>query len=276
LQAIARPDTELNLKLSIQAELAYSFAQATQVIANIEASHTSDQMVLEESLDIEPPVNVLSDKTPSGDRSIRAAFSGEVTIKYTALVENKVRQLLPKSGRQHVWSDLPGQVLPFLLPSRFCPSDKFMRFAQREFGGSCDGVSRVMTILEWIHRHVDYVAGISDAETMAENTFVDRAGVCRDFTHLGITLARALGIPARAVSAYALQLTPPDFHAIFEVFIEKGWWLVDPTRLAPIEGIVRIGSGRDASDIAFLTTDKQCQLIRQTVSVVNASGDQMR
>jgi transglutaminase-like putative cysteine protease len=276
LQAIARPDTEVNLKLSIQAELAYSFAQATQVIANIEASHTSDQMVLEESLDIEPPVNVLSDKTPSGDRSIRAAFSGEVTIKYTALVENKVRQLLPKSGRQHVWSDLPGQVLPFLLPSRFCPSDKFMRFAQREFGGSCDGVSRVMTILEWIHRHVDYVAGISDAETTAENTFVDRAGVCRDFTHLGITLARALGIPARAVSAYALQLTPPDFHAIFEVFIEKGWWLVDPTRLAPIEGIVRIGSGRDASDIAFLTTDKQCQLIRQTVSVVNASGDQMR
>lgn len=264
------------MKLSIQAELAYSFAQATQVIANIEASHTSDQMVLEESLDIEPPVNVLSDKTPSGDRSIRAAFSGEVTIKYTALVENKVRQLLPKSGRQHVWSDLPGQVLPFLLPSRFCPSDKFMRFAQREFGGSCDGVSRVMTILEWIHRHVDYVAGISDAETTAENTFVDRAGVCRDFTHLGITLARALGIPARAVSAYALQLTPPDFHAIFEVFIEKGWWLVDPTRLAPIEGIVRIGSGRDASDIAFLTTDKQCQLIRQTVSVVNASGDQMR
>jgi len=276
LQAIARPDTEVNLKLSIQAELAYSFAQATQVIANIEASHTSDQMVLEESLDIEPPVNVLSDKTPSGDRSIRAAFSGEVTIKYTALVENKVRQLLPKSGRQHVWSDLPGQVLPFLLPSRFCPSDKFMRFAQREFGGSCDGVSRVMTILEWIHRHVDYVAGISDAETTAENTFVDRAGVCRDFTHLGITLARALGIPARAVSAYALQLTPPDFHAIFEVFIEKGWWLVDPTRLAPIEGIVRIGSGRDASDMAFLTTDKQCQLIRQTVSVVNASGDQMR
>ena len=73
-----------------------------------------------------------------------------------------------------------------------------------------------MAILEWIHRNLDYVAGVSDAETTAERTFVDRAGVCRDFTHLGITLARALGIPARAVSAYALQLDPPDFHAIWK------------------------------------------------------------
>lgn len=260
------------MKLSVQAELTYSFAQDTQIIANIEAAHTGDQMVLTESLDIQPPAHILSDRTPYGDRSIRAAFSGEVTIKYTALVENNVRQLLPKSGRQHIWSELPGEVLPFLLPSRFCPSDKFMRFAQREFGVAGDGVSRVMAVLEWIHRHVDYVAGVSNAETTAENTFVDRAGVCRDFTHLGITLSRALGIPARAVSAYALELNPPDFHAIFEVFIENGWWLVDPTRLAPIEGIVRIGSGRDASDIAFLTTDKQCQVISQTISVVQARG----
>jgi transglutaminase-like putative cysteine protease len=261
------------VKLSIQAELAYTFEQATQIIANIEASHTNDQMILSESLGIQPPVEILSDKTPHGDRRIRASLSGDVTIRYSAVVENNVRQLLPKSGRQHIWSDLPGEVLPFLLPSRFCPSDKFMRFAQREFGSADDGVSRVMAVLEWIHRNVDYVAGVSDAETTAERTFVDRAGVCRDFTHLGITLARALGIPARAVSAYALQLDPPDFHAIFEVFIENGWWLVDPTRLAPIEGIVRIGSGRDASDIAFLTTDKQCQVVNQTIKVVEVAGD---
>jgi transglutaminase-like putative cysteine protease len=83
-------------------------------------------------------------------------------------------------------------------------------------------------------------------------------------------LARALGIPARAVSAYALQLDPPDFHAIFEVFLENRWWLIDPTRRAPIEGIVRIGSGRDASDIAFLTSDKQCQVISQKIEVSKA------
>jgi transglutaminase-like putative cysteine protease len=258
------------MKLSIKAELVYSFVEATQIIANIEASHTSDQMVLSESLDIHPPTNLLSDKTPYGDRSLRASLSGEVTIRYLAEVENNLRQLLPQAGRQLLWSDLPNDVLPFLLPSRFCPSDKFMRFAQREFGAAGDGVARVMAILEWIHRNVDYVSGISNAETTAERTFVDRAGVCRDFTHLGITLARALGIPARAVSAYALELNPPDFHAIFEVYLENGWWLIDPTRLAPIEGIVRIGSGRDASDIAFLTSDKRCQVLRQTIEVSKA------
>ena len=129
-----------------------------------------------------------------------------------------------------MWSDLPTDVLVFLLPSRFCPSDKFMRFAQREFGGAGDGVAQVMAILDWIHHNVDYVVGVSNAETTAERTFVDRAGV-------------------------------------FEVYIENGWWLIDPTRRAPIEGIVRIGSGRDASDIAFLTSDKQCQVISQKIEV---------
>ena len=69
-----------------------------------------------------------------------------------------------------------------------------------------------------------------------------------------MTLCRAAGIPARAVAAYALHLDPPDFHAVFEVFLDGGWWLVDPTRLAPIGGMVRIAHGRDAADIAFLTT----------------------
>jgi transglutaminase-like putative cysteine protease len=258
------------MKLFIETELVYTFVEATQVIASIEASHTSDQVILSESLDIQPPTQLQSDKTPHGDRSIRASLSGEVIFRYQAVVENNQRQLLPSIGRQHLWSDLPNDVLPFLLPSRFCPSDKFMRFAQREFGCAGDGVARVVAVLEWIHRNVDYVPGVSNAETTAERTFVDRAGVCRDFTHLGITLTRALGIPARAVSAYALQLDPPDFHAIFEVYIENGWWLIDPTRLAPIEGIVRIGSGRDASDIAFLTSDKPCEVRRQMIRVSTA------
>ena len=258
------------MKLSIEADLVYNFADDTQIIASLEASRANDQTILSEALDIQPPVQTFSDTSDYGDRRIRASLSGDVTIRYTAVVENHVRQLLPPSGRQHVWSDLPSEVLPFLLPSRFCPSDKFMRFAQREFGGAGDGVARIMAILDWIHRNVDYVVGVSNAETTAERTFVDRAGVCRDFTHLGITLARALGIPARAVSAYALQLNPPDFHAIFEIYVENAWWLIDPTRLAPIEGIVRIGSGRDASDIAFLTSDKQCRAISQTIKVSKA------
>ena len=188
------------MKLSIEAQLVYNFVNDTQVIANLEASRTSDQVILSETLDIQPPTKSLSDTTAYGDRSIRASLSGDVTIRYRTVVENKLRQLLPPSGLQHVWSDLPSEVLPFLLPSRFCPSDKFMRFAQREFAGAGDGVAKVMAILEWINRNVDYVAGVSDAETTAEQTFVDRAGVCRDFTHLGITLARADGRPKDVIA----------------------------------------------------------------------------
>jgi len=255
------------MKLSIVAELVYTFVDATQIIACLEASHTADQTILSESLDVQPPNQLLRDKSLSGDRRIRASMSGQATIRYEAVVENNLRQLLPVSGRQHLWSELPNDVLPFLQPSRFCPSDKFMRFAGREFVASSDGAARMMAILEWINRNVDYVSGVSNAETTAERTFVDRAGVCRDFAHLGITFARALGIPARAVSAYALDLDPPDFHAVFEVYLDNAWWLIDPTRLAPIEGIVRIGSGRDASGIAFLTSDKQCQVLSQTINV---------
>src|ERR1700722_10334497 len=110
------------MKLSIEAELIYNFANETQVIANLEASRTNDQLILSESLDIQPPTTFLSDTTPHGDRSIPASLSDDVTISYSAVVENNLRRLLPQSGRQHVWSDLPGEVLPFLLPSRFCPS----------------------------------------------------------------------------------------------------------------------------------------------------------
>ncbi|TCR68250.1 transglutaminase superfamily protein [Bosea sp. BK604] len=124
-----------------------------------------------------------------------------------------------------------------------------------------------MSILEWIAAEVDYVAGVSTPESSAAHTFTVRAGVCRDFTHLGITFCRALSIPARAVSAYSLDVQPPDFHAVMEVYLENAWWLVDPTRLAPIEGIIRIAHGRDAADTAFLTTDKACTVVSQTVQV---------
>lgn len=258
------------MKLVIRAELTYGFEAGTQAILALEAALSGDQDILEERLTIAPDARLLRDKTLDGDRRIRTQFAGETSILYEATVENRLRQLLPVNGKQHAWSELPDHVLPYLLPSRFCPSDKFMRFAQREFGAAGDGVARVMAVLEWITRNVDYVPGISNPETTAERTFVDRAGVCRDFTHLGITLCRALSIPARAVSAYAVELEPPDFHAIFEVYLDNAWWLIDPTRLAPIEGIVRIGSGRDAADIAFLTTDKACQLIRQGVTVSKA------
>jgi transglutaminase-like putative cysteine protease len=96
---------------------------------------------------------------------------------------------------------------------------------------------------------------------------VDRAGVCRDFTHLVIGLCRAANIPARAVSAYAWRLEPPDLHAIAEVYLGGRWRLIDATGLAPIDGLVRVATGRDAADIAFMTIFGRASLIEQSFSI---------
>jgi transglutaminase-like putative cysteine protease len=128
-----------------------------------------------------------------------------------------------------------------------------MRLAQDEFGELEPGYSRVQAICDWIYDKVTYLSGSTDASTSAYDIATQRAGVCRDFAHLGIAFCRALNIPARFVSAYAYQLEPPDFHACFEAYLGNNWYLFDATCLAPVEGLVRIGTGRDAADVSFAT-----------------------
>jgi transglutaminase-like putative cysteine protease len=253
--------------IKVSAELTYDFTPGTQLILAIQAAHSPDQVVQSESLVSSPDIGWQGDTDPAGGRLLRGIAEGGTTIRYEAVIDNGARLLLPVTGEQHRWSDLPSNVLPYLLPSRYCPSDVFMRFAQRTFADAGDGVGKVMAVMNWVADHVDYVPGSSAADHDAEHTFTLRAGVCRDFSHLGISLCRALNIPARAVGAYALDLQPPDFHAVMEVYVAGRWWLVDPTRLAPVEGIVRIGHGRDAADIAFMTTDRECRLVKQGVAV---------
>lgn len=254
------------MKIRVRAELVYRFDPPTDAIYKIQVAHWPGQTVLEERLETTPPVDLVEDQDVEfGARTLRGRLTGEVALTYEAVVDNGRLATLPPGARQHDWNDLPAEVLPYLNPSRYCPSDQFGRFVDRTFGETTGG-ERVLAILEWIKANIDYEPGVSDTETTAARTFIDRAGVCRDFSHLGMTLCRASNIPARAVSAYAHQLTPPDFHAIFEVWLSDGWWLVDPTGLAPVEGLVRIACGRDAADIAFLTTQGRCELVRQAIT----------
>ena len=254
------------MKIRVRAELVYRFDPPTDAIYKIQVANWPGQNILDETLTTTPHVAFLHDQDDEfGARTLRAHLEGEVAMVYEAVVDNGTLKGLPPVTVQHDWNDLPAEVLPYLNPSRYCPSDQFGRFVERTFAGTVGG-DRVLKILGWIGENIDYEPGASDSETTAARTFIDRAGVCRDFTHMGITLCRASGIPARAVSAFAHQLNPPDFHAIFEVWLSDGWWLVDPTGLAPVEGLVRIACGRDAADIAFLTTQGSCQMVRQSVT----------
>ena len=255
------------MKLRVCSKLVYRFDPPTDAIYQFQVAHWPGQDILEETLTTTPHIDFHEDEDVEfGARTLRAHLSGDVAVTYTAVVDNGVLLGLPPVTVQHDWNDLPAEILTYRLPSRYCPSDQFGRFVEREFGGTVGG-ERVLAILGWIKDNIDYEFGVSNSETTAAQTFIDRAGVCRDFTHLGISLCRASGIPARAVSAYAFELTPPDFHAIFEVWLSNGWWLVDPTGLAPIEGLVRIACGRDAGDIAFLSTQGGCQMLSLSVTV---------
>src|SRR6187402_237958 len=146
----------------------------------------------------------------------------------------------------------PFDPVVYLRPSRYVQSDSLTDFARDTFPG-LDGADLVREVGSWVHGRLDYVAEASSPTGGAVETLDSGAGVCRDYAHLTAALLRALDVPARLVSVYAPELDPMDFHAVVEALVEESWVIVDSTRLAPRSGMVRIATGRDAADTAFVT-----------------------
>ncbi len=243
------------MRYEVGCKLQYEVAAPAPLILQKEPIRGEQQAVLRERLVISPHV----DSEPhvaaeTGNLYRRLVLEpGTYTIAYRGQVELRPKLRDPQAIGEIPIRDLPLDVLPYLYPSRYCQSDHLGRFAWREFGEFPAGHERITAICNWIYEYVDYIGGTSDTSTTAHDTFTQRAGVCRDFAHLGISFTRALGIPARFVSAYAWKLNPPDFHALFEAYLGGRWYLFDATRLAPLDSLVRIGVGRDAADTSFLT-----------------------
>jgi transglutaminase-like putative cysteine protease len=120
---------------------------------------------------------------------------------------------------------------------------------------------------DWIAANFSYVPGVSHASTSAADSFLVRQGVCRDYAHVLVSMARAASIPARYASVYAPDVDPPDFHAVAEVWLAGDWHLVDATGMARPDEIARIGVGRDAADSSFLSSFGIAQLVNQEVKV---------
>lgn len=243
------------MRFLLGSEIAYDIIEPTTLVFNIEAMSGGRQDIINESLVVTPWIYAeASTAEETGNRYRRfVAQPGHLTLRYEAEVELHPVHAAPDAIDEVLVSQLPFDTLPYLNPSRYCPSDQLARFASRQFGSTAPGHNRVTEICNWIHDEVDYLSGTSDTTTTAADTFAQRAGVCRDFAHLGITFCRALGIPARFVSCYAWQLEPQDFHAVFEAYLGDRWYLFDATRKAALDGLVRIGCGRDAADTAFCT-----------------------
>jgi transglutaminase-like putative cysteine protease len=189
--------------------------------------------------------------------------AGDTTISYTASVDpaGSPRRVTPAEWAEH------------LRPSRYCPSDQLEGYATTEFDRSLPRAELVTAVAAWVHGRLAYTAGSSRPVDTAVDTLLLGQGVCRDYAHLTITLLRALEVPARLVAVYAPGLSPMDFHAVVEADVDGVWQTVDATRLAPTSALVRICTGRDAADTAFLSLfGGQATLGGMTVTAV-VDGD---
>ena len=259
------------MKLNLHARLDYQAPEATDILLHIEAALCPDQII--EQAHIHLPGSPHIARVPAQDgigERIWLQVEGQFVIEYEATVsiQRTLADIATLQKTPHY--QLPGETVPYLMASRYCPSDRFHDFVTAEFG-TLDHGPLVLAMRQWIVDHLHYTPGSSDAMTTAADTFISRHGICRDYAHLLITFARAAGIPARIASVYALKLDPPDFHAVAEVFLDGAWHLIDATALASEAAMVRIGIGRDAADVAFLTSFGPITMNAQSV-MVESSG----
>lgn len=253
--------------VEINVQLDYYMPEHCEVLLQIEAAAMADQRLFDTCLMVSSECDLVA---VAGEEAIGqrtwAAGQGGFKVDYDCKVEitrpaPDIATLSADKPR-----DLPALVIPHLLPSRYCESDQFEAFVEREFSGLTGG-AKIVAMRDWVEANLEYRSGSSRNTTTAAMTFVQRQGVCRDYAHLLASLARAATIPARLVSAYAPGVNPPDFHAVVEVWLDGGWHLVDATGMAQPDEIVRIGVGRDAIDIAFMTVFGTAQLRHQQVNV---------
>jgi transglutaminase-like putative cysteine protease len=254
-QRCTLPDPPLTQTFDIDCTLRYAVAGPSDFVVQVHAQQGMDQLVVSESLVLTPdlPRHVYADPTV-GHRFLRLhADGGELTLHYRARVQRTVQPLDPAAEELPI-AALPDDLLHNLNPTRYCESDALGPWVQGQFGQLPRGLRRVQAIVAWIHQNILYQVGSSNAMTTARDVLRNRAGVCRDFAHLGVTFCRALNIPARLVVGYSrFDDPPPDFHAVFEAYLGGRWVLFDATHMAPIDDMVRIATGRDAKDVAFAT-----------------------
>jgi len=248
--------TRLRLSIALDYEVT---PPGSDFIFNVHAAQTDRQRVVDEALRISQDVPYRVEVDPvTRNRYLRlSAQPGPLTVEYQATVDLHHHVASPDAISEVPVARLPTAVLPYLLPSRYCQSDRLYRMAIREFGQQPQGYARVQGIRDWVWSRTTFMQATSNSNTSAIDTVLETVGVCRDFAHLMIALCRALSIPARFATGvdYGADpaLGPTDFHAYVEVYLGDRWYIFDPSGTAIPMGFVRIGTGRDAADVAFAT-----------------------
>ncbi len=269
------PPTRLQIEIALEYQVRSGEAD---FVLNVQPARTAQQQVVQELLTSTPLLSLREDvEAATGARRLRLrAGAGPLGLRATATVDIHHHLAAPADVPEMRLADIPGPVLPFLYPSRYCESDKLNAFAMGRFGALPLGHGRVQAICDWVRRHVQFTSGASAGTTSAADTFVQRRGVCRDFAHLMIALCRALNIPARFATGMDYgadpSLGPPDFHAYVEAWLGGRWYLFDPSGTATPLGLMRFASGRDAADCAWATIFGDVLPLNQQLRVVAVPG----
>jgi transglutaminase-like putative cysteine protease len=251
------------MQIRVGYELLYDFPQPTPVllVLNIHYSRVSD-VVRPDYLLVAPSVPVGSYRDAFGNwcnrilaPAGRTRIWGEGVVNDTGLPEVAV-----PGAAQHPVQVLPEETLQFLLGSRYCDTERLLETAWQLFSATPEGWARVQAICDFVHQHIEFGYQHARPTKTAWEAYCERNGVCRDYTHLAITLCRCMNIPARYCTGYLgdIGMSPPygpmDFAAWFEVYLGDRWHTFDARNNEPRIGRVLIARGRDAADVAIATT----------------------
>lgn len=272
------PTGQPSATLAVSVEIGFALPQAGDVLLQFEAAAIPEQEIVGSELWLTPVEHFA--RVPAQDAIgeriwLRLVGDCSLTWRGTVALRRELADLATLPAL--LPHDLPGEVVPYLFDSRYCQAMRLQSMVADEFGHLAGG-AKVLAMRDWIAGHLTYQAGRSTADTTAIDSLVDRRGVCRDYAHLLVTMARAAAIPARFVSCFAPRVDPPDFHAVAEVFLADPWadpaipgggaWhMVDATGMADPAQTVKIGVGRDAADVSFLTAFAPCDFGWHTVAV---------
>lgn len=195
---------------------------------------------------------------PSGNFSVSTSFDVETSDKTDRHLGAPFVDI----------TNLPDNILSYLLPSRYCESDKMFDLSNAITEGCIPGYDQISAIEQWIRNNISYEIEGSEYQLSADEILSRGSGVCRDFAHIGISLCRSISIPARMVVGYLYELEPMELHAWFEAYVGGRWYTFDATQRKPKGGYIAIGYGRDAADVAvFNQFGPPCTLLTQEVSV---------
>ena len=267
------------IRFDLSITLDYTVQSPSDFVFVMQPTNTPYQRVTWEQLTTEPeiPVQEEIEGSPANRHLRMHSEAGPLHVRYDAIVDLVHHFALPADIHEVPIAELPAAVLQYVYPSRYCQSDQLLNAARSEFGTMTPGYDRVEAIRKWVQARTRFQVGSSHPGTSALDTYECGVGVCRDFAHLMISMCRALNIPARLATGIDYgsdpALGPTDFHCYVEAYLGDRWYLFDPSGISPRMGLMRIGTGRDASDVAFATIFGTVQWTMPRIAIRTEGGD---